>query len=91
MSGVYWGWQGLQVLWDQKEYRGIRGYWGLVGGVGMLGPLWMHQGTSGSVRGVGVQGCIGTGRDCRYSVARRSIGYQGHWGLLGSVVGAVGH
>ena len=32
----------------------------------------------------GHQGCIGAGRECRYSGARSGIGsIRGHWGLLG--------
>ena len=34
----------------------------------------------------GCWGCIGAGRECRYSGARSGIGgIRGHWGLLGGV------
>ena len=44
----------------------------------------MSQGV-GAVRGHwGVRDVLGTGRDCRYSGARRCIhGIRGHWGFLG--------
>ena len=36
----------------------------------------------------GYQGCIGAGRECRYSGVRRGIGgIRGHWGFLGVPVG----
>ena len=34
---------------------------------------------------MGCQGVLGAGRDFRYSGARRGIGHQGHWGLIGGV------
>ena len=51
---------------------------GLLCGVGVLGPLG-HQ-------GVGVSGCIGGCRECRYSSVRIGIGdMRGHWGSPRSV------
>ena len=54
--GVYWGWQGVQVLrgqqgyqWHQGAPRGVRG----------KGPLGDVRWLSGSVRGA-----LGTGREC---------------------------
>ena len=43
---------------------------------------------SGASGGVGVSGCIGTGRECRYSGARRGIGsIRGIGDFLGSIEG----
>ena len=48
------------------------GHWGLLGGVEVF------RGCKGCHR------CIGAGRECRYSGARRDLGdLRGHWGLLG--------
>ena len=33
------------------------------------------------------RGCIGAGRDCRYSDRRGIDGIRGHWGFLGGVEG----
>ena len=56
----YWGLAGSVGTQGQRGLGGIRGHWVLLG-VGVLG----HQ---------GCQVCIGAGRECRYSGARRGIG-----------------
>ena len=45
---------------------------------------------SGGIRVIGCQGCIGAGRDSRYSGARRDIGESGVPGGVGAVLGVSG-
>ena len=59
---MYWGLEGTLGTQEPDGYRGIRGIGWLLGSVG---SVWVIRGVSA---GVGeCQGCIGTGRDCRYS------------------------
>ena len=50
--------------------------------------MWRASvGPSGGVLSVTVSGCIGVGRECRYSGGQQGYrSYEGHWGLLGGVV-----
>ena len=70
-------------------YRGHQGHWELLDDVGCRG----HFGDVKGVRGCrGVKGVLGSGRDCRYSWARKGYrGHQGHWELLDDVGGVGGH
>ena len=45
---MYWG-AGRDSRYSgaRRVIEGIRGYWGLLGCVGVLGPLWNIRGTSG--------------------------------------------
>ena len=60
MSGVYWGWQGLWVLSDQKRYRGIRA----LGAPRRCRGCWGCFGVSGGLRRckdvLGLSGTLGT-------------------------------
>ena len=71
VSGMYWGWQGLQVFRGQKGYKALEAL-GLLRGVGAVLRV------SGGIRSV--RGVLGAGRDSRYSGARRGIKHWRHWG-----------
>ena len=72
VSGVYWG---PSRVCRCSGPSGVLGALGLLGGVGGVRE---HLWPSG---GVGGQGCIGAGKECRCSGASRGIGsIKGHWG-----------
>ena len=104
-----WGFSGCRGIGGcyghQQKCQGVGGVLGLTGTVRTQQPEgYGHQGALGAPMGCwgllwGCQGCIGAGRACRYSGARRGIGgIRGcsgqlwasggvgvYWGLAGSI------